>query len=70
MRQSYIRITTFSEQTSLDVKAIDDLQAETTERLTGLVLDLRNNQEGCCLKQSRIDAFLEKGEIVSTRNPR
>ena len=65
----YIRITTFSEQTSPGLqKAIDDLQAETAERLTGLVLDLRNNPGGLLSEAIRVsDAFLEKGEIVSTR---
>tara|TARA_B100000575_G_scaffold262044_1_gene236237 strand:+ start:7455 stop:8780 length:1326 start_codon:yes stop_codon:yes gene_type:complete len=65
----YIRITTFSEQTSPGLqKAIDDLQAETAEGLTGLVLDLRNNPGGLLSEAIRVsDAFLEKGEIVSTR---
>ena len=65
----YIRITTFSEQTSPGLqKAIDDLQAETSEGLTGLVLDLRNNPGGLLSEAIRVsDAFLEKGEIVSTR---
>ena len=65
----YIRITTFSEQTSPGLqKAIDDLQAETVEGLTGLVLDLRNNPGGLLSEAIRVsDAFLEKGEIVSTR---
>ena len=65
----YIRITTFSEQTSPGLqKAMDDLQAETVEGLTGLVLDLRNNPGGLLSEAIRVsDAFLEKGEIVSTR---
>ena len=65
----YIRITTFSEQTSPGLqKAIDDLQAETADGLTGLVLDLRNNPGGLLSEAIRVsDAFLEKGEIVSTR---
>ena len=65
----YIRITTFSEQTSPGLqKAIDDLQAETAEGLTGIVLDLRNNPGGLLSEAIRVsDAFLEKGEIVSTR---
>ena len=65
----YIRITTFSEQTSPGLqKAMDDLQAETAEELTGLVLDLRNNPGGLLSEAIRVsDAFLEKGEIVSTR---
>ena len=65
----YIRITTFSEQTSPGLqKAIDELQAEAMEELTGLVLDLRNNPGGLLSEAIRVsDAFLEKGEIVSTR---
>ncbi len=65
----YIRITTFSEQTSPGLqKAMDNLQAETAEGLTGLVLDLRNNPGGLLSEAIRVsDAFLEKGEIVSTR---
>ena len=65
----YIRITTFSEQTSPGLqKAMDDLQAETAEGLTGLVLDLRNNPGGLLSEAIRVsDSFLEKGEIVSTR---
>ena len=65
----YIRITTFSEQTSPGLqKAMDDLQAETAKGLNGLVLDLRNNPGGLLSEAIRVsDAFLEKGEIVSTR---
>ena len=65
----YIRITTFSEQTSPGLeKALDDLQAESTEGLTGLVIDLRNNPGGLLSEAIRVtDAFLEEGEIVSTR---
>jgi len=65
----YIRITTFSEQTSPGLqKAMDDLQAETAEGLTGLVLDLRSNPGGLLSEAIRVsDSFLEKGEIVSTR---
>ena len=65
----YIRITTFSEQTSPGLqKAMDELRAETAEGLTGLVLDLRNNPGGLLSEAIRVsDSFLEKGEIVSTR---
>lgn len=65
----YIRITTFSEQTSPGLqKAIDDLKVEAAEGLAGLVLDLRNNPGGLLSEAIRVsDAFLEKGEIVSTR---
>ena len=65
----YVRITTFSEQTSPGLqKALDDLQAEASEGLTGLVIDLRNNPGGLLSEAIRVsDAFLEEGEIVSTR---
>lgn len=65
----YIRITTFSEQTSPGLeKALDDLQAEAPEGLTGLVIDLRNNPGGLLSEAIRVsDAFLQEGEIVSTR---
>jgi carboxyl-terminal processing protease len=68
----YIRITTFSEQTSPGLKkAIDDLRTESEEGLTGLVLDMRNNPGGLLSEAIRVsDAFLEKGEIVSTRGRR
>lgn len=65
----YVRITTFSEQTSPGLqKALDDLQAESSEGLSGLVIDLRNNPGGLLSEAIRVsDAFLEEGEIVSTR---
>ena len=65
----YVRITTFSEQTSPGLqKALDDLQAESGDGLTGLVLDLRNNPGGLLSEAIRVsDAFLQEGEIVSTR---
>ena len=65
----YIRITTFSEQTTPGLKnAIADLKAEHGKNLTGLVLDLRNNPGGLLAEAIAVsDAFLERGEIVSTR---
>jgi len=65
----YVRITTFSEQTSPGLqKALDDLQTESGDGLTGLVLDLRNNPGGLLSEAIRVsDAFLQEGEIVSTR---
>ena len=65
----YVRITTFSEQTSPGLqKALDDLQAESGDGLTGLVLDLRNNPGGLLSEAIRVsDSFLQEGEIVSTR---
>ena len=65
----YVRITTFSEQTTPGLmNAIDDLPTETNGNLSGIVLDLRNNPGGLLNEAIKVsDAFLEKGEIVSTR---
>ncbi|MDC0563503.1 S41 family peptidase [Alphaproteobacteria bacterium] len=65
----YVRITTFSEQTTPGLmNAVDDLYAETDGNLSGIVLDLRNNPGGLLNEAIKIsDAFLEEGEIVSTR---
>jgi carboxyl-terminal processing protease len=65
----YVRITTFSEQTTPGLmNAVDDLYAETNGNLSGIVLDLRNNPGGLLNEAIRVsDAFLEEGEIVSTR---
>ena len=65
----YIRITNFSEQTETGLnKAVKKIEAELSDKLTGFVLDLRNNPGGL-LNQAVLvsDAFLEEGEIVSTR---
>ena len=65
-----LRITQFNEQTFEGLKsAIDRLSAEIgADKLKGYVIDLRNNPGGL-LDQSIMvsDAFLERGEIVSTR---
>jgi len=68
-RIGYVRITTFSEQTTPGLmNAVDDLYAETDGNLSGIVLDLRNNPGGLLNEAIRVsDAFLEEGEIVSTR---
>ncbi|MDQ0314631.1 S41 family peptidase [Amorphus orientalis] len=66
----YIRVTQFNERTFDGVKeAIDELEAEIPEdRLKGFVLDLRNNPGGLLDQAIAVsDAFLERGEIVSTR---
>jgi carboxyl-terminal processing protease len=66
----YIRITQFNDQTSDGLKkAIKDITDQIpAEKLKGFVLDLRNNPGGL-LDQAILvsDAFLERGEIVSTR---
>ncbi|SDG37628.1 S41 family peptidase [Roseospirillum parvum] len=66
----YVRITTFNEQTEDGLKeAIDELEDELGDDMQGLVLDLRNNPGGLLDQAIRVsDAFLKRGEIVSTRS--
>ena len=65
----YLRVTTFSEQTTSGLtKEINEMFAEHGEELQGFVLDLRNNPGGLLSEAISVsDAFLEQGEIVSTR---
>ena len=66
----YIRITQFNEQTTDGLKkAIADIQAKVAEdKLKGYIVDLRNNPGGLLDQAISVsDAFLQKGEIVSTR---
>jgi carboxyl-terminal processing protease len=65
----FIRVTQFNEQTTEGLKkAITDLTAQSGDKLKGFVVDLRNNPGGLLDQAISVsDAFLEKGEIVSTR---
>jgi carboxyl-terminal processing protease len=66
----YVRITQFNEQTTEGLKkAITDINAKIAkDKLKGYVLDLRNNPGGLLDQAIAVsDAFLQKGEIVSTR---
>ena len=66
----YIRITLFNEQTTDGLKkAISDLTSQLgAEKVKGFVIDLRNNPGGLLDQAISVsDAFLDKGEIVSTR---
>ncbi len=66
----YIRITQFNEQSTDGLKkALTDIAAQTNpDKIKGYVIDLRNNPGGLLDQAISIsDAFLEKGEIVSTR---
>jgi carboxyl-terminal processing protease len=66
----YIRVSQFNEQTTENLKkAITDLQNQIpADKLKGYVLDLRNNPGGLLDQAISVsDAFLERGEIVSTR---
>ena len=66
-----LRITTFDDQTYPNL--VDGLEKQVgeaggMENINGIVLDLRNNPGGLLNQAIRVsDAFLEKGEIVSTR---
>jgi carboxyl-terminal processing protease len=66
---AYIRVTQFNEQTTEGLKkAISDLSTQSGDKLKGFVIDLRNNPGGLLDQAISVsDAFLEKGEIVSTR---
>lgn len=65
----YLRITTFNQNAEEGLKkAIEDIKAKTGSKLTGYVLDLRNNPGGLLDQAIAVsDVFLDKGEIVSTR---
>jgi carboxyl-terminal processing protease len=65
----YIRISSFSEQTQpgLD-KAIADLKAQLGPKMSGYIIDLRNNPGGLLNSAISVsNTFLDSGEIVSTR---
>jgi carboxyl-terminal processing protease len=66
----YIRITSFNEQTDVGVKrAVEKITDELGDKVQGYVLDLRNNPGGLLDQAVAVsDAFLERGEIVSTRS--
>jgi len=65
----FIRVTQFNEQTTQDLKrAITDLSTQAGDKLKSFIIDLRNNPGGLLDQAISVsDAFLEKGEIVSTR---
>jgi len=68
----YVRITSFTEQTNSGLEAaMAKHKAELGNRFKGVILDLRNNPGGALDQAIAVsDAFLDKGEIVSTRGRR
>jgi carboxyl-terminal processing protease len=68
----YVRITSFNEQTDVGLNnAVKNLKQQANGKLAGLILDLRNNPGGLLDQAVAVsDAFLDKGEIVSTRGRR
>jgi len=66
----YIRMTQFTEQTTEELKkAVADITARIgNDKLKGYVLDLRNNPGGLLDQAISVSsAFIQRGEIVSTR---
>ncbi|MDQ2079232.1 S41 family peptidase [Xanthobacteraceae bacterium Astr-EGSB] len=66
----YIRLTQFNEQTTEGLKkALADIAEKIPqEKLRGYIIDMRNNPGGLLDQAISVsDAFLERGEIVSTR---
>ncbi|MDG2405641.1 MAG: S41 family peptidase, partial [Paracoccaceae bacterium] len=70
-RSVVLRVTTFNDQTYSNLADGIAKQIEAAggiDQLNGFVLDLRNNPGGLLSQAIRVsDAFLDKGEIVSTR---
>ena len=68
----YIRVTSFNEQTDVGLNnAMKSIKQQAGDKLRGIVLDLRNNPGGLLDQAVAVsDAFIEKGEIVSTRGRR
>jgi carboxyl-terminal processing protease len=65
----YLRITSFTQKTHKNlIKEFNKLKKSMNGNMKGLVLDLRNNPGGLLDQAISVsDAFLERGEIVSTR---
>ena len=68
-KAGYIRVTTFNEQTMEGVESsMKKLKEELGDEIIGVVLDLRRNPGGLLDQAVKVsDAFLDRGEIVSTR---
>ncbi len=65
----YIRITSFNEQTQPGLeKAIREIRKKLSDKVRGYIIDLRNNPGGLLDQAISVsDAFLDHGEVVSTR---
>lgn len=65
----YLRISSFNEQTDTGVnEEMAKLKQAANGKLQGVILDLRNNPGGLLSQAVAVaDAFLEQGEVVSTR---
>ncbi len=65
----YIRLSVFNEQADSGLqKAIAELDKKMNGKVKGYILDLRNDPGGLLQQAIAVsDAFMEKGEVVSTR---
>ena len=65
----YLRITSFNEKAYRGLsREIEKIRSQLGDKMIGLVLDLRRNPGGLLSQAIKVsDAFLERGEIVSTR---
>ena len=68
----YVRLTSFTEQSNIKMRdAIEEMDKEIPGGMKGLILDVRNNPGGLLDQAVSIsDAFLNGGEIVSTKGRR
>lgn len=66
----YVRISSFNDDIDSDIKkAVEKSQKELKNKLSGIVIDVRNNPGGLLDQAIKVsDLFLEHGEIVSTRS--
>ena len=66
----YIRISSFNEDIDDKIaETIKDTQKKLKNKITGIVIDVRNNPGGLLEQAVGVsDLFLERGEIVSTRS--
>jgi carboxyl-terminal processing protease len=70
---AYIRVSTFVNENTGDAlnRAIDDIRRQHGAGLKAVVLDLRNNGGGLLDQAIEVtDAFMDRGEVVSTRGRR
>ena len=65
----YLRISSFTENAAEEVdSAVREIRQRLGGRMAGLIIDLRNNPGGLLVESVAVsDAFIESGDIVSTR---
>ncbi len=68
----YLRVTSFTEKTDSGIrKQVNRIKQEIDGKISGIILDLRNNPGGLLDQAVAVsDAFLDDGRIVSTRDRR